>query len=312
MSPFARFGFRFLALVAVLILALVILAPATATRMAMGIERGLSGLDLKRASIPGFDMPYLVGGSGEPLVLLHGISANKDNFTRIARHLTPSFHVVIPDLPGFGDASAPAEADYSLLPQVERVAAFLDTLGLERVHLGGSSMGGHIAAAFAAEYPDRVASLWLLAPGGLESAQPSPVRVAFNETGEVPLFARTPEDFPRVLSLVFNNPPPMPWFVRNTLADEAAERYPHYRNVLMQIGESPALEPMVERITAPALVVWGDGDRVLDASGAQVFHSLRPAGTEVRIMNDIGHLPMLEDPATTARDFLDFQAGLGD
>lgn len=310
MSAFARFGFRFLVAALVLVLAFVLLAPAQATRFALGIERGLSGLETRRATIPGFDMPYLVGGQGEPLVLLHGISANKDNFTRVARQLTPHFQVVIPDLPGFGEASAPADADYGLIAQVRRVAAFLDTLGLERVHLGGSSMGGYIAAAFAAEYPDRVASLWLLAPAGLESARPSPVRTALDETGEIPLFARSPEDFPRVVSLVFNKAPPMPWFVRNTFAAEAAQRYDHYHRVLLQIGESPALEPMVERITAPALVVWGDGDRVLDMSGAEVFRSLRPAGTTVRIMPGIGHLPMLEDPATSARDFLEFQAAL--
>jgi pimeloyl-ACP methyl ester carboxylesterase len=310
MPSLARFGFISFAVIIAGLALMTVLAPAKSTEFGLQIERRISGLQVQRTEADGFRMPYLVGGNGETLVLLHGISANKDNFTRVARHLTPEFHVVIPDLPGFGNASAPPDADYSLSAQVRRIAAFLDALDLDRVHLGGSSMGGYIAAAFAAEYPDRVASLWLLAPAGLESAQEAPVRAAFRETGEIPLFAKTPEDYARVIDLVFVTPPSVPWFVRNTLAREAAERHQHYSNVFRQIHASPPLEPMLEKITAPALVVWGRQDMVLDASGAEVFQRLRPEATEIRLMDNIGHLPMLEDPATSARDFLAFQRRL--
>src|ERR1700741_552414 len=81
------------------------LAPYTAARWGLALEQGRSGLHEARATIPGFEMPYLEGGSGEPLLLIHGFGADKNNFTRVARHLTPQFRVIAPDLPGFGAAT---------------------------------------------------------------------------------------------------------------------------------------------------------------------------------------------------------------
>ncbi len=141
-------------------------APYTSARMGLALEQRRAGLEEATARIPGFEMPYLHGGAGEPLLLVHGFGADKNNFTRVARLLTPHYRVVIPDLPGFGEASKPADASYAIADQVERLRQFAQGLGLKRVHLGGSSMGGFIATLWAAKYPHEVASLWLLAPGG--------------------------------------------------------------------------------------------------------------------------------------------------
>ena len=75
-------------------------------------------------------MPYLEGGQGEPLVLIHGFSADKDNFTRVARFLTPHYRVICPDLPGFGDATRDPSARHGIADQVTRLKAFLGALGI--------------------------------------------------------------------------------------------------------------------------------------------------------------------------------------
>jgi len=121
-------------------------APERAVRAALAYERGLAGLARREAILPdGLRIVYLEGGRGAPLVLLHGFGANKDNFTRVARYLTPHYRLIVPDLVGFGESSHPPKADYAPRAQAERLRTFLRGLGVAKLHLGGNSMGGHIA-----------------------------------------------------------------------------------------------------------------------------------------------------------------------
>jgi len=134
------------------------------TSAARGVERWRSDLERKEIAVAdGTRFVYLEGGSGEPLVLVHGFGADKDNFTRVARWLTPHYRVIVPDLVGFGESAHLPEADYHYAAQAARVHAFVQALGLGRVHLGGNSMGGGIAMSYAAQHPQEVASLWLIA-----------------------------------------------------------------------------------------------------------------------------------------------------
>ena len=87
-------------------------SPEQLVRRALDYERGLAGLARKDTELPGgLRYVYLEGGRGEPLMLLHGFGANKDNFVRAAKYLTPHYRVVIPDLIGFGESARPANAE---------------------------------------------------------------------------------------------------------------------------------------------------------------------------------------------------------
>ncbi len=79
--------------------------PGTMFEIVKKIERKAGGLEQKSVEVNGMNIQYLEGGSGEPLVLIHGFGANKDNWTRIGKFLTPHFHVIAPDLHGFGKSS---------------------------------------------------------------------------------------------------------------------------------------------------------------------------------------------------------------
>src|SRR5574337_199193 len=87
-------------------LALEHLAPQRMATLWLALERRRAGLTLKRQRLAdNIEMPYLEGGRGEPLLLVHGFGGDKDNFTRVAGRLVRHYRVIIPDLPGFGDAS---------------------------------------------------------------------------------------------------------------------------------------------------------------------------------------------------------------
>ncbi|MFP5357666.1 MAG: alpha/beta fold hydrolase [Gammaproteobacteria bacterium] len=279
----------------------------TAARL-IALERAGAQLSPGRTQIPGFEIAYLEGGSGEPLVLVHGFGANKDNFIRVAKALTTHYRVIAIDLPGFGESSAPADVSYDIQSQAERLAQILTALELPRAHLGGSSMGGWIVAAHGVLYPERTQSLWLLAPAGSATAKLSEVRQKYVDTGEIELVARTPEEYQRVLDVVFAQPPFIPGVVRKVMAEKAASRHEHYARIFRSLGEDPFyLEPRVQGLQIPTLIVWGDQDRVLDVSAGPILQALMPQ-SQLIVMPGIGHLPMIEAAVPAAADYLRFRA----
>lgn len=301
-----------LSLGAALLMALVLfdrLAPMAAARAGLALERRRSGLRLRSAAVPGFTIPYLEGGKGEPLVLIHGFAGDKDNFTRIARFLTPHYRVICPDLPGFGDASRDPGASYLMAEQAARLRALLDQIAPGKVHLGGNSMGGFIAAQFAADYPDRVASLWLLDAAGTEASHSSDVLRRYEASGDMPLLVRDEREFGALIEACTHHAPFLPYSLLSTLGRRAVADFPLHTAILRQLSASPLLQPQPQYAAVPALVVWGEQDRILHPSGAAAFAALLPRSRTV-MMPDIGHLPMLEAPKRTARDYLAFRRSL--
>jgi pimeloyl-ACP methyl ester carboxylesterase len=285
------------------------LAPDLVTRWALFGERSFSGLRLRQAQVDGFCIPYLEGGKGDTLLLVHGFAGDKDNFTRIARFLTPHYHVIIPDLPGFGDASRDMAASYRMADQVQRLHALLGQLGVTRVHLGGNSMGGFISAQFVASYPGMVASVWLLDAAGTAAAHDTPVFHQYLATGEMPLLLREASQFNALLAATTHKPPFLPRFVRGVLARRAEADYPLHKMILAQLVDSPLMEAGGQQFATPAFIVWGACDQLLNPNGLDAYKALF-TGAQTRLMPGIGHLPMVEAPRQSAQDYLAFRRAL--
>lgn len=286
----------------------VYIAPEKATTLAIDLERKRACLSRKQIDLPGgLHYVYLEGGQGEPLMLLHGFGANKDNFVRVARFLTPHYRVIIPDHLGFGESGHPVDADYRAGAQAVRLRSLARALGITRLHLGGSSMGGHISMMYAALYPDEVQSLWLLDPGGIWSAPPGELHKVIAETGENPLMAKNEDDFARIFAFVMAEPPFIPRPMLNVMARERIRNYDLEKRIFMELS-ADSVEEHVSGLKTPALIVWGDNDRVINMATAEVLHNLIP-DSQVIIMPGVGHLPMIEQPGKAADDYLKFRAG---
>jgi abhydrolase domain-containing protein 6 len=293
------------------------LVPAKSFATGLAMERNRAGLELKQVSVDGLDVVYLEGGNPKdghvPLILVHGFGADKDNFTRVAAHLTAKYHVISLDLPGFGDSSKPAEAVYTVEAQAERLHAFTQALGVKRAHFGGSSMGGAIITAYALKYPDETASLWLLGPAGLSKAFDSELGKIIRETGKNSLLSQTPEEFPRVMEFVMSKPPFFPYSGKRVLGERAAADYPLHVRIFEQLNDPkqphPTLDGLIKDIQAPTLVVWGKEDRALNYEASAIYKAEMPKA-QVIIMDGIGHLPMIEAPRQSAEDYKNFRANL--
>ncbi len=290
------------------LLALMALYPEETTAIAIGLERNASGLDYKTTVVDGETWHYLDGGprDADVLLMIHGFGGDKDNWTRFAGSLTEKYRVIAPDLPGFGESRFHPDWDYSLFAQRERLAGLVQALGLEQIHLMGNSMGGHLAALYAHEYSDDVTSLALVTNAGVVSPVESDFQRALAR-GENPLLLRSLDDFDRLLEYASYKEPFIPWPVRGVMAQRALNRAEDNHSIFTAlIGDTTAgLEPLLEDIEIPVLIVWGEYDRILDVSSVQKMQPLLPQA-QVVIMEDTGHLPMLERPSETAAHYLDF------
>ncbi len=297
--------------IALVLCGFIFFLPQAATDLAVDFKRAQAGLERKEIVLPdGLRFVYLEGGKGSPLLLLHGFGGNKDNFALIARHLTEFFHVVIPDHIGFGESDRPHNADYSPPVQARRLKEFAHATGLAQVHIGGSSMGGHIALTYAALFPSEVKSLWLLDPGGLWSAPESEMQRVIRQTGTNPLMAETEADFIHLYHFVMGRPPFIPRPMLRAMARERIENYDLEARIFQQ-ATADDVETRIKGLATPTLIVWGDQDRAISVATADRLHQLMP-DSRVVIMKGIGHLPMLESPHQCAMDYLKFRTGLAD
>ena len=284
------------------------LFPGGVVKFLLHLERRAADLKQKNIDLGGWQYSFLEGGKGEAFVLLHGFGANKDNWNRVAKYLVPHFRVIAPDLPGFGESSRPMNAQYTIDAQVERLDQFVTALKTGPFHLGGNSMGGAIAGAYAAKYRHKVTGLWLVAPGGVVSAQPSEL---FNnlKTGERNLLIiENPTNYDQLLDFIFVNKPFIPGVVKKHFIAEAIHQQPLNQIIFEQIlsnWEAKPLEMLMKDLPIKTLILWGDQDRVLHVSGATILSDVMPQA-KIMIMENVGHVPMLENPKASAQALLDF------
>jgi pimeloyl-ACP methyl ester carboxylesterase len=240
------------------------------------------------------------GPKGAPAVLLlHGFGSSLHTWEPWAQALSADRRVIRFDLPGSGLTGADPTGDYSDERSVQVIAALMDTLGLRRASLVGHSMGGRMAWRFAADHPDRVDKLVLVAPDGFASP-------GF-EYGKAPEVGVTV----RLMRYVLPRPV-LTMSLRPAYADPAAmtdalaTRYhdmmlaPGVRGAMIQRMEQMVLQdpvPLLRLIEAPTLLLWGDQDAMIPVANAADYLKVMPNARLVTLPG-VGHLPQEESAAS--------------
>jgi pimeloyl-ACP methyl ester carboxylesterase len=240
------------------------------------------------------------------VLLLHGFGVSLHLWDDWARLLAPRFRVIRPDLPGFGLTGPDPGGDYSDDRTIAVLAALLDDLGIARAHVIGSSMGGRYAWRFAADHPGRVDRLVLMAPDG------------FSERGKDGRPARIPWYF-RLLPWMLPERP-LRKISAAGYADPAALtdaiftrthdllRAPGVRRAMLQRMAAMTRTdptPILARITAPTLLLWGDTDRMIPHTHAADYARAIPHAQTV-VLPALGHAPMEEAPEVSLAPVLAF------
>lgn len=229
-------------------------------------------------------------GSGFPLVYLHG----GGTWTGLAFSdgWPEQFEAFLPHHPGFGMSCENPRIN-STAGYVEHYRELFDTLGLDRVHLIGSSLGGRLAAEFAARYPERVEKLVLAAPAGLNVPEhPLP------DLSTIP-----PENFPAFL--VQDIQVLLPYLPNGPDEEFGAMRVREGTAVMRVLRDgsmdNPEMPSLLATIKSPTLLIWGSEDRLIPAGQAEYWQQAIP-GAQLRMFTNVGHLPL--DESNEARQAL--------
>ena len=238
-------------------------------------------------------------GRGEvTVVFLHGLLASSATWKEVLTRAAAGRPAVAVDFPGFGNSDRPWPFDYSVAGEAAALRRFLDARGIGRVVLVGNSLGGSTAMLIAAESPDRVAALVLIAPATPSAKIPWPVRaLRARAVGEAALALSTRR------SVAFGLRHRL-YSRASRVTEEAIDdawlplTIPGTRRAaLAAIRSDPKrYAGLSARVHVPTLIVWGREDRLLPAREGERVAS-RIAGSRLVILPDAGHLPQREVPS---------------
>ena len=231
------------------------------------------------------------------VVMLHGFGSSLHTWEDWAQALGATHRVIRFDIPGFGLTGADPTGDYTDGRQVVVLSALMDKLGVARASLVGNSMGGKFAWMFAAQHPSRVDKLVLVSPDGFASRG-----FEYGKQPSVPWLVRVlPYVLPQYLLRKSIEP---------AYADPARLTEPvlaRYRDMMLAPGVRQAIVdrvgqvvlqdpvPMLQRITAPTLIVWGARDAMIPIANAADYLRAIPGSRRVDFPA-LGHAPQEEAP----------------
>lgn len=240
-----------------------------------------------------------VGGGGAPLVFLHGAGGHT-GWMAFLDELSQRFSVFAPEHPGFGQSDDPAWLD-----EVGDLAYFhldlLARLGLDRVHLIGTSLGGWVAAEMAVRNTTRLASLTLVGAVGI-TAQGDPIPDIFRMPVEENLrryYADPARAARRLADLAGAE------MKAADIAAAAKNRATVTRLAYRPRFHNPGLGKWLHRIDVPTLLLWGAADGLVPPAFGQAYRALIP-GSRLVVLPNAGHAPFDEQKDAFLAAFLDF------
>lgn len=240
-------------------------------------------------------------GHGRPLVLLHGVGANRAIWRRVTPALAEDHHVIAPDLPGFGESS-PAGEGFELDTAAAALADRLAQCAGEPFDLLGNSLGGAVALSLASVRPDLVRRLVLAAPAGF-APRSSPVAAAAGAFSDPAVRIRRRVGAPIARSSTARRA--LLWGAiaePQRLSADDARMMLRASSGSTRIGAAVAavlqadLRSELGRVEAPLGVIWGWRDRVIPISTLRHIRAARP-DVVVATIPRAAHVPQVERPA---------------
>ena len=257
--------------------------------------------------IRGATIRSLISGEGaDHVICVHGLGSNKASFFGTVSALAPEHAVHAIDLPGFGGSSKPARGAYDAPYFARAVLGYLDSMGIDRAHMVGNSMGGRIVLEVALADPDRALTVSLLSPALAFrkrrelvplvklarpelAAIPHPMRAARVRAYFWGLFARPERLDPAAADVAADE------FCR-TYRSRAARIafFAALRNIYLDAphGERGLWTRLAE-LRPSSLFVWGEQDRLVPVAFSRHVKEALPSSRQV-ILPECGHVPQVE------------------
>ncbi|XBD65673.1 alpha/beta hydrolase [Acinetobacter thermotolerans] len=276
-------------------------------------ERSWAGLSSKKLKVNEIEWSYSEGGDlAKPtLLLLHGLSGTRDNWNRVARYLTPHYHVIIPDLPAYGETLVPTDFDLSIPNLAEKLRRFIDAAQLNpNLHIAGHSMGGAIALLYSTQYPLEVKSLLLVDSAGVYQSANTPYLKDMTHLND--LVVRKAGDFDKLMNLVMQSQPFIPVELRvaqeKLMIQQSSNTYKMVEQLvtMSKLYTPDSFALIVRGLEQPVFIVWGKQDRIINVEAAYELKNLLKNAAPPLLLEGIGHMPILEAEQLMVQPYLKF------
>ena len=249
---------------------------------------------------------YHEQGEGEVVIFLHGAGGGASGYSNFKGNY-PAFaeagyRSIVPDLIGYGLSSKPDLAQYDLDLFIAGVKGLVDGLGLKNVTLLGNSLGGAVALGYALAYPQDVARLILMAPGGVEDLDTYLAMPGIANMFEIYKSGKTGADAMRaVMTMQLFDPSLLTEEIINERAPIALTQTNAARSIL----KVPNMTARLHELRCPVFGFWGINDQFNPASGAAKLLDNCPNARMV-MLNRCGHWVQVEHREMFNRSCIDF------
>ncbi len=284
--------------------------PAASTAPPLLIDLDKFDAAKRLVSLPnGMRLAYLEWGNprGRPVVLIHGYTDNARDWVPLLPFLSPAYRLILIDIRGHGASSKP-ECCYNRLDFAYDVKLLLDALHIKQADIVGHSLGSIITQTLAEFWPERVRRVVLISSSGgtPEGAPRKPA--SFDFVAEInKLKEPIDPDSPFMIAWWDSPRPVNAEFIRRQRRDAAAIPLRVWLAVIDQGLAADDLQRTLPRLKAPALLLWGEKDPLIEEPRRQSLREALPAAT-VKVFPGLGHNPFWEEPrdvAAVINEFLD-------
>ncbi len=253
--------------------------------------------------VPAVALYVLEAGSGDPVLLLHGLGGDHTVWDYQVTAIAKSYRVLAPDLRGHGRSPLPEGARYTFAEMEADVWNLLDSRGVAPAHIAGISGGGLLALQLVLDAPARFRSLALFGAMGHMDNHTRAVGQNWADT----LKDEGPAAYSRRLAMDLFAPD---WLEANLDLAERIAKSQEERNLRGVVQWALAMKdfdvrPRLGTVRTPTLIVHGLEDSVVDPSHARLLRQAIP-GSEVRLLPNTGHLIPIERPEETAKLLVDW------
>ena len=247
---------------------------------------------MEKANTGGVELAYEEHGQGAPLVLIHGYPLDHSIWGEVIPLLEKEFHLIIPDLRGFGQTEE-MEADISILTYASDIEGLLTHLKIKKAFIAGHSMGGYVALAYARSYMDEVSGLALISS---QAAADSPER----KQGR---YATAKQVLETGMKVVVDSMTPklsadkhIQAFIREVISKQKPQGT---SSALKAMAERPDSTELLSTSRFPVVIVHGDADELIPIERGREMKAALPNAHYVELPT-AGHMPMMENPHAVA------------
>lgn len=236
-------------------------------------------------NIEGIELNYIVEGSGEPVLILHGWGASIASVRPIVNSLSGTHRVIALDLPGFGTSGVPEEV-FGSFHYADIIKMFIDHLGIRQLSLIGHSFGGKLSIILSARYPELVDKLVLIDSAGLIPRRTIKYHVKVRSFKLMKLLWR-------LLFFWEEEPVRMERLYKKFGSDDYQNAQGIMRKILVRVVNEN-LKPILKDIKAPTLLIWGDKDEATPLYHARIMErEIKDSG--LVIFEGAGHFSYIDE-----------------